>query len=72
MEVVVISDVLHDDAAFYVTGGVLVIGGLLGSQLNKVKRWEAQREHKLKIVHIEELTNAEPEMLRIENCESTI
>ncbi|XP_060586697.1 monocarboxylate transporter 5-like [Ruditapes philippinarum] len=67
-----LSDILQGNVAFYLVGVLLVVGGLLGFPLPKVKRWEERRENKLKIVHIEELTQPEQETLKIENCESTI
>ena len=66
------SEILQGDVAFYLVGILLVVGGLVGIPLPKVKLWEERRENKLKIVHIEELTQPEQETLKIENCESTI
>jgi hypothetical protein len=71
-DVLCFSDILQGNVAFYLVGVLLVVGGLLGFPLPKVKRWEERRENKLKIVHIEELTQPEQETLKIENCESTI
>ncbi|XP_045207396.2 monocarboxylate transporter 5-like [Mercenaria mercenaria] len=67
-----LSEILQGNVAFYIVGILLVSGGLLGIPLPRVKRWEENRENKLKIVHIEELTQHEQETLKIENCESTI
>jgi len=56
--------------AFIVVGCLLVGAGILGFPLPKLKLWESKRESHFEIVHIEELP--EQEMLKVENCESSI
>lgn len=68
--------------AFTVVGILLVLAGILGFPLHKLKLWETTRKRRydlenleshldgqLEIVHVEEWR---PDELKVENCESSI
>lgn len=55
----------------YIVGIVLILAGISGCPLNRVKRWEQERIHSLQIVGIEEI-GGEQEVTKVELCESSI